>query len=428
MTPTRGLRWRLTAWYVGGFSLLLLALGAGLFALIARQISTDLDRELLSAVRDVGRGARIEQASGSTAQRALALATDEANGPDHLLYLFDARGGPVFPAQLTDPAIGAAALRTLRRGSDRGSFRSASGQLWRSYGERFEPGGGLRFAIVAVADAQGVEQQYERLIEAFVLVGLLALIPVALGGYYLAGISIAPVERSMEQMRRFTADAAHEMRTPVAVIRGRAEVALEQAREGAGYEAALREIAHEAELLGSIVGDLFTLARADAGQRPVRHEALYLDDLVSDAVSAAGVLARARGVSLEIARFEEAAAFGDPALLRQLVMILLDNAIKFTPAPGAVRVDVFAEGGRAELVVSDEGIGIPADALPHVFERFYRADQARERAGGAGLGLAIAAWIVESHRASISVQSEGGRGTRITVRLPAPPAPSPGRS
>jgi signal transduction histidine kinase len=322
---------------------------------------------------------------------------------------------------VADARIGGAAAAALSRGSVLGTFRSDSGQRWRSYGERFAPGGGPRFAILAIADADGVQRQYERLIEAFVLVGLLALIPVGLGGYYLAGISTGPVERSMEQMRRFTADAAHEMRTPVAVIRGRAEVALEQARSGAAYQAALREIAHEAELLGSVVGDLFTLARADAGQWPVRREAVYLDDLVSDAVAAAGVLARANGVRLEIGRFEEAATLGDPALLRQLVMILLDNAIKFTPPPGAVRVDVFAADGRASLVVDDQGIGIPAEAIPHVFERFYRSDPARERGGGAGLGLAIAAWIADAHRATLQLTSLVGRGTRVTLLLPRLP-------
>jgi len=154
----------------------------------------------------------------------------------------------------------------------------------------------------------------------------------------------------------------------------------------------------------------------------VERQQVFLDDLALDAAAGARALAIRRGVSLEVGTFEEAVLTGDPALVRQLLMIVLDNAVKFTPAGGRVRLGVGAPGGRAEVVVEDTGAGIPADQLPHIFERFYRGDPARARANGgegAGLGLAIARWIADAHGARIDVTSEPGQGTRVVVRFPA---------
>jgi len=221
-------------------------------------------------------------------------------------------------------------------------------------------------------------------------------------------------------MRRFMADAAHELRTPLTVLRGRAEIALQQSRAASEYEDALRGIETEAKRLGTIVEDLLILARADAGERPIARERVFLDDLTLDAAGTARVVAQAKGVQLDVGDFEEAPVEGDPTLLRQLVMILLDNAVKFTATGGHVRVSVNAPEQRPQLVVEDSGVGIAADQLPHVFERFYRGDPARTRANGngadgAGLGLSIAKWIADVHHAEIVVSSEPGHGTKVTV-------------
>ncbi|PYP01882.1 MAG: hypothetical protein DMD61_00085 [Gemmatimonadetes bacterium] len=125
-----------------------------------------------------------------------------------------------------------------------------------------------------------------------------------------------------------------------------------------------------------------------------------------------------KGVHLEVGAFEEAKVTGDPALIRQLLLIVLDNAVKFTPKGGRVEIAVSAHDGQGALVVSDTGIGIPADQLPHVFERFYRGDPARHEADGAGLGLAIAQWIADSHGARIAIDSQPGAGTRVTLTFP----------
>jgi signal transduction histidine kinase len=221
------------------------------------------------------------------------------------------------------------------------------------------------------------------------------------------------------RMRQFMADAAHELRTPLAVVRSRAEVSLQQPRSTEEYASALRSIEREAIRLGGIVDDLLLLARAESGELPVRRERVYLDDVALDATHAALSIAQAKQITLRIPEFEETPIIADAALIRQLVMILLDNALEFTPTGGTVTVTVQGRADAAELVVSDTGPGIPPEQLPHVFERFYRGDQARGRSSGAGLGLSIARWIAEQYDARISIESPPGTGTRAVVRFPA---------
>jgi signal transduction histidine kinase len=221
----------------------------------------------------------------------------------------------------------------------------------------------------------------------------------------------------MEQMRRFMADAAHELLTPVTILRTRTELALARPRDPAGDASEFQAIEREANRIGGIVGDLLTLARADAGVRKVVRGALYLDDVVSQAVSAVRSLAERKGVALVVGSFDESQTIGDAELIERLVLIVLDNAIKYTPPGGNVHVDVTAQNGKRSVVVSDTGIGIPADQLPRIFERFYRGEGARTHAEGAGLGLPIARWIADLHGARILVSSDR-RGTRVEIDFP----------
>jgi signal transduction histidine kinase len=263
-----------------------------------------------------------------------------------------------------------------------------------------------------------LEEEYGSLIVTFAAAAFAALLLVAGGGYVLARQSTAPIEYSMEQMRRFMADAAHELRTPVTLLRTRTEVALAQPRDHASDAAAFQAIERETQRLGGIVGDLLLLARADTGERRVVRDSLYLDDVASQAVAAARGLAERKGVSLIVGAFEEAQVFGDAALVERLLLIVLDNAIKYTPQGGSVRLDVTARDGKRSVVVTDSGIGIPAEELPRIFERFYRGDSARNRAEGSGLGLPIARWIADLHNARISVASDPA-GTRVQIDFPA---------
>lgn len=417
--PLRRLRLRLTAWYFVTFLAVLLFSRVVLSGLLVRASSRELDLSLRDAVREVIRATAIRLDDGVEPRRAAVESADELESPLRPVYLFDAAAAPLFPAGPEPPVLRALARRTLAAGSVEEEFDGSAGQRWRAIGQRMEVRGGGAYAVLALADLAEVEREDERVSRAFLLTALLALLLVAAGGWYLASISVVPVERMMEQMRRFMADAAHELRTPVSVLRSRAELTLERERDAAAYEAALEEIAREAARMGGVVDDLFTLARADAGAPTVARTPLYLDDLVSDAVETASALAEAKGVHLELGRYEEAPAVGDPALLRQLVMILLDNAVKYTPPGGRVEAAVYRRGGTATVVVEDTGMGIEPDELPRLFQRFYRSDRARERGGGAGLGLSIARWIADSHGARLHLAPRAGGGTRAEFRIPA---------
>jgi len=425
--PTRrallGLRLRLTAWYVGTFALILLMLGAALFAAIAHQIAADLDTSLRAATGAIAQAAAIREIEAVSAKGAAVDAVEELTIPGRSLFLFDSTGSPLMPAQ-AESAVGAEARIAARTGeADRHFKRRERGLAERDlqvHAERFTLRSGNRYVAAAVADRVELEDRYASLIVALAGGAALALLLVAAGGWFLSGKSTAPIERTMGQMRRFMADAAHELRTPVAVLRSRAEVALQRERDPTAYVAALTAVGVEAERIGGIVDDLLTLARADAGERPIVRERVYLDDIALEAVDGVRVLAERRGVDLAVPEFEEAAVDADPALLRQLIVIVLDNAIKFTPAGGRVSLRVRADGGRsALLLVEDTGIGIPPEDLAHIFDRFYRGGDARARGDGAGLGLSIARWIADAHGAAIDVVSTPGSGTRVSIRFPS---------
>jgi signal transduction histidine kinase len=418
-TPLAKLRLRLTAWYVGTFGLILLLLGGGLFLAIRTQISRQLDRSLRQATTALMQAARIREVESRTASGAVVDAVDELHIPERSLYLMLPDGTPVKPAQ-AEEWISAAARQAGQAGHLDLERPARHDRTLRLHAERFTVLG-KSYVGAAVADVAELENQFAALIAVFGAAALVGLVLVAAGGWLLVRKSTAPVEQTMETMRRFMADAAHELRTPIAVLRGQAEVTLQRDREPPEYAEALRRIEREAERLGATVEDLLTLARADAGERPVARERVFLDDLALDAASAARALAGRRGVELEVGTFEEGEVLGDPTLLHQLLMIVLDNAVKFTPQGGRVKLSAAAPGGQAEVVVEDTGVGIGAEQLPHIFERFYRGDPARARADGArgaGLGLAIARWIADAHGAQLLITSEPGKGTRVAIRFP----------
>src|SRR4029079_6250654 len=232
---------------------------------------------------------------------------------------------------------------------------------------------------------------------------------------------LARIENSFKEQQRFIADASHELRTPLAVLRGETEVALSKTRTVDEYQQSLSLIQDEAEQLSRIVEDLFILARQPINTRAaLNKERVSLNDAVRDCARAAQVLAGQKGVKLKLEKDSPAITLhGDQELITRLILNLLDNAVKYTPAGGEISLALARENGNAEIVVRDTGIGIPESAQPRVFDRFYRVDKARARAmGGAGLGLSIAQWIVEVHGGEISVASAPGRGSTFTILLP----------
>ena len=427
LSPLARLRLRLTLWYVGVFTLILVGLGGGLFLAVRRQLSRQLDASLRSATEAVQQATRIREVERARATGPVVDAVAELRIPDRTLYLLDGDGTPITPPEAA-AWIREAARRAGRAGVADMDLATPEDRDIRLHAQRFTGGAGAVYVAAAVANRVELEDRYASLLAVFGAAALAGLVLVAGGGYVLVRQSTAPVERSMEQMRRFMADAAHELRTPLTILRTRAEVALGEAREGARDAAALQAIEREAERLGAVVGDLLTLARADAGERPLAHELVYLDDLAADAVEGIRTLAQRRGVAVQLGEFEEARIRGDATLVRRLLLILLDNAVKFTPAGGQVRLDVTLDGGEPTVVISDSGVGIPAEVLPHVFERFFRGETARREAEGAGLGLAIARWVADTHGARIDIRSTPGTGTRVVVVFAPAPQGAPGRS
>ena len=230
------------------------------------------------------------------------------------------------------------------------------------------------------------------------------------------------VERSFVALRRFTADASHELKTPLMVLRAGVERLLTHPEAPEEIVDALDETLRQINEMTELVTNLLTLARADEGRFSLVRDAGDLVPLVAEAGETAEILGERAGVAVELRLPDHPLlASIEAGRIRQLLMNLITNAVKYTPAGGTVEVSLAAEGDEATIVVRDTGIGIATGDLPHVFERFWRADPARSRSGdrpGTGLGLAISKWITEAHGGTITVQSRPGRGSTFTVALP----------
>ncbi|MCA0374193.1 MAG: HAMP domain-containing protein [Gemmatimonadetes bacterium] len=321
--------------------------------------------------------------------------------------------------------------------------------------------------VVAVSQSLEVHDAVLRRVRQVMLVGIpLSLLLAVLGGYALAAASLRPVEAmrvtaagitarnlherlpvsrpsdelarlsqtfnelldrvedAFAQRRRFTADASHELRTPVAIVIGESELALSADRTTTEYRAALQVIHGEARRLALIVADLFLLARADAAEQTLNPAPHFLEELVGDCVDAMGTIARARDIRLAYTPESEVPWTGDGMLLRRVVMNLLDNAIKYTPRGGTVQASVEPRSGGGAIVrVTDSGPGIPEPHQARIFERFYRVQHNDVRSdvadtSGAGLGLPIAAWIVRAHGGTLRLARSDASGSTFEIELP----------
>ena len=228
------------------------------------------------------------------------------------------------------------------------------------------------------------------------------------------------LEAAFQKITQFTADASHELRTPIAVMRTRAELALRKTRSADEYREALSQMHADLEKTSDLIEKLMILARTDHGVEQLQFETVNLGEIVKEACNQGSILAESKQIQFR-EQISEIPVWitGDPHALRQLFLVLIDNAVKYTPPIGRVEVAVVAENGSALAIVRDTGIGISAEDLPHIFERFYRADKARSReSGGVGLGLSIGKWIAEAHGGVIHVESSQESGSIFQVRLP----------
>jgi heavy metal sensor kinase len=228
------------------------------------------------------------------------------------------------------------------------------------------------------------------------------------------------LEAAFKKITQFTADASHELRTPVAVMRTRAELSLRKARSADEYREVIAEVLAELEKTSGLIEQLMFLARADSGAEMLRFSATNVAEVLREACHQGSALAEAKQIGFEEhINGDSMWVRGDASSLRRLFLILIDNAVKYTPVNGHVAVSLRRNNGFAVAEVRDTGIGIAESDLPNVFERFYRADKARSReSGGVGLGLSIGRWITEVHAGTIEVQSAPGRGSVFQIRLP----------
>ncbi len=240
--------------------------------------------------------------------------------------------------------------------------------------------------------------------------------------------ALARVERSVGEMRQWSAALAHELRTPLTALRAEIETAMLRSEAEAGAAASRFTGQHASQLeeidkLKRVIDQLLTLARAEAGELAIARDRVDLGPLCSSLLDQLELVAQARAIALEYQTAADVVVIGDASWLERLLLNLVDNAIKFTPEQGRVAVRLTRDSGEATLEVRDSGIGIAPETVPHIFDRFFRADPARSPAAeGAGLGLALVKWIVEQHRGRISVDSAPGRGSIFTVRLPLAPS------
>ncbi len=228
------------------------------------------------------------------------------------------------------------------------------------------------------------------------------------------------LETSFDTQQRLVADVSHELRTPLTTIQGN----LDLLRRGAADDPAMRAealaaIGNETARMRRLVNDLLLLAQADAGLQ-LQLQPVEVDTLLLDVYRQGQVLSQGTGVRVRLGAEDQAVVLGDADRLRQLLLNLVDNAIKYTPSGGDVTLTLKRQAGWVQISVADTGCGIPEQDLPHIFERFYRADRSRTRPGGAGLGLSIAKWVAEAHGGELEVESEVGQGTVFTLYLPEP--------
>jgi heavy metal sensor kinase len=476
------IRARLTLWYTLVLAFVLVLLAAFSYFVYWRNVMESTDkglRELTNAFATTFQ-AELSEGNGPAVPKAAASeAMLEHRFRDTVLVILDSSGGVLLSSWDSSP-------RSSREILNPDFFQSASfrdftgmaandpGFLGRVQGGRH----GFRAAANLIRSATGdytvvvlqsLHPQQELLRDirrTFYWAIPAALLLASLGGYFLARKSLAPVaemasqarhmgaanlqdrlavanprdelgqlalsfnqllariEASFDQQRRFVADASHELRTPVAILRGEAEVTLARAdRSPEEYRETLAILRDESRRLARMIEDLFTLTRADAGQYPLSLRDAYLDELATEVLHRARSLALTKNITLSSSIEPDLPIHADEVLLERMLLNLLDNAIKYSPPGSNVELVCRREGANYVIKVSDNGPGIPGDLQPRIFERFFRADKARSRSDGstvgAGLGLAISRWIAEAHHGRLELTRSDSSGSTFSFLLPA---------
>lgn len=398
------------------FFLVLLWFGGSLYGFIAYQLFDEVD--------DAMRG-RLETFRLADGRPALARPPFD---PRVYLLVRDGAGGVItlYPLENADT------VRALAAGAEAGKLQmhKVGGRFYRSLAAPYpfddnhlsRPDGSAIAVrdLVAVAVVDAEVAMLRRLLVIILAAAAVGVLASLVAGYFLARRALVPVRTAWERQQQFVADASHELRTPLTVIKTNTELLLRYPGRTVEEESIrITSILRETIRMSRLVATMLTLARADAGQPELRLEEVRLDEVAAAAAELFRPLAEQKGLSLTVETDEGITLAADRERLHQLLVILLDNAVKYTPAGGNVTLAGRRQAGQVLLTVADTGCGVPPEDAPRVFDRFFRGDRARSRGeGGAGLGLAIAKWIVENHGGKIRAESAVGAGTRIHVTLP----------
>jgi signal transduction histidine kinase len=427
----QGLRVRLTLWYCGVLAAALVLFSVALYFGAQYFLLYPIEANVAMHAH-----AHVEQWLTDSLDRACpSLAPQGQFGPPspgpggpEMVVCFD-QNGSLLPNENTTGLSSAfltntlakTALQTGQPATDIVDGGSKLGQTYRYALAVPSPTGSGYIGVVVIGESIQVQENALSLLLMLLLsVGGVALLGAGLGGLFLASRALAPARLAWTNQQRFIADASHELRTPLTLLRADAEVLL-RSREHLGTEdaALLEDIVAEASHMATLANNMLMLARLDNSSSHREHEVVNLADVALVGARRVQALADQVGVTIQVEQAGTAYVIGDPALLEQAVLALLDNAIKYNRRGGRVIIHTSVRDEQALLEVRDTGIGIAAEHLPHLGERFYRVDKARSRqVGGTGLGLSIARGIIVAHGGMLTLDSIPDQGTTVTFSLP----------
>ena len=427
-----GLRIRLTLWYCGVLGAALVLFSMTLYFGVRYLLLSPIEAGLSAHVQLHMRELQISpyRACSSTTFTPGPVPPGQPFGPEQvpmpeLTACFD-QNGTLLPAEHTTELPATFLTNTVAKTALQAGIATdivdggiTIGPIYRYAVAVSSPDGGVRVMQVGMP-VKAQETALSVLLTLLLVVGGLALLGTGGGGLFLANRALAPARLAWTNQQRFIADASHELRTPLTLLRADAEVLL-RSREHMGAEdaALLEDIVAEANQMATLLSSLLTLARLDSASIHREHEVVNLADLAQEGAKRVKVLADQMGITVQVENTNTPHVIGDPMLLEQAMLVLLDNAIKYNRRGGRVIVRTAVKDQQALLEVYDTGISIAAEHLPHLGERFYRVDKARSReGGGTGLGLSIARSIAAAHGGTLTMTSIPDQGTTATLTLP----------
>lgn len=463
--PNLSLRVRLTLWYGTALAIILSLFGVVLYAVMERALKERVDRSLKEAASALVRSLDEHRFGPFLLFEDFSRDFPELAVLDKFFQIFGSTGkitikSPNISSReipLSQTALGAALLgqSTLE------SVKFGSDPPLRMISVPIAHGGTLVNIVQVGMSLQSVEQALDRLLTILLVSGPLAVLVSLVGGWFLAGRALRPVEAitaaaeriaggdltqrlavppshdeigrlaatfnkmvgrleaSFRQVRQFSMDASHELRTPLTVLKGETELALRRPRSAEDYRQVLESGLEEIDRMTRIVEELLFLSRLDLGEIKMEAKPVRLDLLLEDVRRQAAVLGQEQDIQITLGTVEPAEVLGDELRLRELLLNLVDNAVKYSKPGGKVELGLRCEGRTARMSIMDRGIGIAPEEQERIFDRFYRTEAARAyRQTGTGLGLSISKWIAEVHHGRIEVWSRPGEGSVFTVVLP----------